>query len=238
MAAAPLRRLIRIGRWLLAFLALVVIGFPLAGWIGSSIPRSGGVEAPASGESVTIMVETNGTHTGIVVPVANAIKDWRHEFPSAARPRLQDSRLPTHLAIGWGEREVFLTVPTWGDLKASTVARIVFTGGDPLMRVGHYVNPQPTENFRPVKLSAAQYRRLVSAIEAALPAMEVGEYRETLRATYAYDAYYEATGSYTIANTCNSWVGDTLAASGIEMGLWTPFAGGVTKWIAKPEGEL
>ena len=213
-------------------IALLAIGYPLAGWIGSAIPVNRDWREPATG--VTIMVETNGTHTGIIVPIVSPQKDWRETFPSAAQPRA-DGQYPTHLAIGWGEREVFLHVATWGDLSPATALRIAFTGGDALVRVGHYVRPAPAESYRPVTLTPAQYARLVAAIEAALPAPPPGLPREILRGTYAPDAYYESRGTYTLLHTCNSWVGETLAAAGIKMGWWTPFAGGVMKWIKEPE---
>ncbi|WP_241657310.1 DUF2459 domain-containing protein [Aurantiacibacter suaedae] len=232
MAQGALRRLARaIGRALVIVL-LVLGAYPVAGWLGSTIPRgSGDGDQP---REITIMVETNGTHTGVVVPVVNAVKDWRETFPSAARPRPHDGRLPTHLGIGWGEREVFLNVAEWSDLKLATAARIAFEGGEPLMRVSPYVRPMPSASYRPMTISAANYRKLVTRIEASLPPLASGEQREELRASYTSDTYYPALGTYTLFHTCNSWVGDTLAAAGIEMGAWTPFAGGVTKWIPVP----
>ena len=233
-----MRSLRRAALAMLAVVALLALGYPLAGWIGSSIP---GHETVANtdkhADSVTIMVETNGTHTGIIVPVANATKDWRESFPSAARPD-DHGRYPTHLSIGWGERKVFLHVPTWGDLNAGTALRIATVGGDPLIRVSHYVRPAPGINHRPVVITRTQYNRLVSAIERALPRVPQGETRTILQGTYADDAYYDSIGSYTLANTCNTWVGDTLAEAGIAMGMWTPFAGGVMKWIPEPAAAM
>lgn len=227
-----MRRLLHAGVAIVGVLALLAIGYPLAAWVGSSIPQNDTVDR--EGEAIVqIMVETNGTHTGIVVPIVSAAKDWRETFPSAAVPR-PDGQLPTHLAIGWGEREVFLNVPTWGDLKVSTALRIATVGGDPLMRVSHYVRPAPGPNHRPVQITTAQYAQLVAAIETALPELAPGEARPILQGTYVDDAYYDALGSYTLLNTCNSWVGDRLAEAGIEMGMWTPFAGGVMKWIPEP----
>lgn len=239
MAKAPLPGLIRgLARAALAIVGAILlfaVGYPLAAWIGSSIPESSAqAAAPGAQDMIEIMVETNGTHTGIIVPVFSAQKDWRETLPSAALPR-PDGRLPTHLAIGWGEREVFLNVPAWGDLKASTALRIATVGGDPLMRVSHYVRPGPSPHHRPLQITQDQYRRLVAAIERSLPEVPPGETREILRGTFVEDAYYDATGSYTLVNTCNSWVGDTLAEAGVEMGMWTPFAGGVMKWIPEPE---
>ncbi|WP_338244493.1 DUF2459 domain-containing protein [Aurantiacibacter hainanensis] len=239
MAASPLHRirrpLLRASLVLAGVLALIVLGYPLAGWIGSSIPENASsANAREAERSVEIMVETNGTHTGIVVPVLTAAKDWRETFPSAAMPDAY-GRVPTHLSIGWGEREVFLHVPTWGDLRVETALRIATVGGDALMRVSHYVRPLPGKHHRPVRLSSAQYERLVAAIERPLPPVPPGNTREILRGTYVDDAYYEAAGSYTMINNCNTWVGDALAEAGIEMGMWTPFAGGVMKWIPTPQ---
>lgn len=232
MAQAPLRWLTLLGKVigaLAATLALVAALFFLSGWIGSTLPRNDAAQEASDG--VTIMVETNGTHTGIVMPVVTAEKDWRETFPSAiVRP---DGRIPTHVAVGWGEREVFLNVPTWGDLKPSTALRIAILGGDPVMRVSHYVRPAPSVSHRPVTISREAYARMVAAIEKSLPPAN-GE-REILRGTNPADAYYHAEGSYTLAYTCNSWVGDMLAEAGIPMGRWTPFAGGVMKWIEVPQ---
>ncbi|MWV28225.1 DUF2459 domain-containing protein [Aurantiacibacter rhizosphaerae] len=231
-----MRRLRRIALVIGALLALVIAGYPLAGWIGSSIPHGEQTaQPPQPDDSIEILVETNGTHTGIVVPVVSPAKDWRTVFPSAAMPDAY-GRVPTHLSIGWGEREVFLHVATWADLRPATALRIATVGGDALMRVSNYVRPMAGPNHRPVRISSAQYARLVSAIERPLPTLSAGQSRKILSGTYADDAYYEASGTYSLANNCNSWVGETLAEAGLPMGAWTPFAGGVMKWI--PERQL
>lgn len=221
----------RTARWAafsLAALLAVAVLFLLAAWIGSSLPRNSPGQAAADG--VTIMVETNGVHTGIIMPIVSPEMDWRAVFPSASRP--VNGRLPTHIAVGWGEREVFLNTPTWADLKPSTALRIAFQGGEPVMRVSHYVRPAPGENFRPLTISRAAYARMAEAIAASLaPASRA---HRPLRGVDPDDAYYPARGSYTLAQTCNSWVGDMLAHGGVPMGRWTPFAGGVMKWIDPP----
>lgn len=232
-----MRHALRLVLGVVAVLVVIAIGYPLAGWIGSSIPQNDSfVQADAGEDHVDIMVETNGAHTSIIVPIVSATKDWRDTFPSAAQPR-PDGMMPTHLSIGWGEREVFLHVPTWGDLKAATALRIATVGGDALVRVSHYVRPAPSVNHRPLRITTAQYARLVDSIERVMPPTTNGEARAILRGTYVDDAYYEATGTYTMIDTCNTWVGEALAEAGVEMGLWTPFAGGVMKWIPEPEPD-
>ena len=233
VAAAPLSRLARPAALgaatALATLLIAAALYFLGGWIGSSVPRNAGWQEPDSG--VTIMVETNGVHTGLVMPVVSEVKDWRETFPELAGAYAGGV---THIAVGWGEREVFLDVPTWAELKPLTAARIALLGGDTLLRVAEYVRPSPGPNHRPLRLTHEQYRRLVQGVEATLAPVPTGAKRERIYGSYATDAYYEARGRYGLFNTCNSWTGDLLARAGVRMGWWTPFAGGVMKWIEPP----
>lgn len=211
---------------------LIAAAFLLTAWLGAALPRNPGWSEPARG--ITIMVETNGVHTGIVMPVVSEVKDWRTTFPSAGEPRPQDGQLPTHIAVGWGEKEVFLNTPTWGDLKLATVVRIVLHGGEGLMRVAHYVRPAPSEHHRPVTLRPAEYARLVERVEAALPALPPGAERRNYPSYELGARHYDAAGRYTVTNTCNQWVSDVLAHAGMEIGTWTPLAGGVMQWVDEP----
>ncbi len=221
--------------WLSGGLAAIILLFLLAAWIGSTIPRnSGWTEPDAEAEaSIEIMVETNGIHTGIVMPVTSPVKDWRETFPSTAEPAPQ-GELPTHVAIGWGEKNVLLNTPTWADLEVATALRIAFAGGEGLMRVGHYTRPAPSEYHRPLRLRPEEYARLVERVEATLPPLPPGTARITHDSFERGARNYDATGRYTLANTCNQWVSDTLAHAGIRTGWWTPLAGGVMKWVPRP----
>ncbi|WP_347303858.1 DUF2459 domain-containing protein [Croceibacterium sp. TMG7-5b_MA50] len=220
-------RLIRGARLAALALAALVLLFALAGGIGSSIPRNAEWREPADG--VTIMVETNGVHTALVLPLVTPQADWRRVFPVQ---HVAAAGLPyTHLSISWGEREVFLNTPTWWDLRPGTVARIVGLGGDGLLHVAHYVRPTPSSRLREIVLRPDEYARLVHAISRSLPAAGAGHYPGYGR----QDVFYDAPGHYTLRNTCNQWTSDMLAAAGVRTGWWTPFAGGVMKWVAAPE---
>jgi uncharacterized protein (TIGR02117 family) len=226
--AKAARHLIRALAALLAALALALLLFALAGWVGSSIPRNAGWRESTNG--IEILVETNGVHTALVLPLVTPEKDWRTAFPAS------DIALPnrpyTHVSISWGEREVFLNTPTWWDLRPSTVLRIVGVGGEGLLHIAHYVRPAPSATERPLMLSRAEYRRLVTAIERTLPP------RPRIRhAGYgSQDVFYDAPGRYTATNTCNQWTADMLASAGVRTGWWTPFAGGVMKWVPRRMG--
>lgn len=221
--ARPASRALRIAGKALAWLALALGLFMLAAWVGSSLPRNSEWRQPDRG--VEIMVETNGVHTAIVMPLVSPHKDWRADFPAADLPA-PDSPY-THVSVSWGEREVFLNTPTWADLSPLTALRAL-VGGDALLHVAHYVRPAPSDDARILRLRADEYRRLVRRIERYVPR---GASRPVYPGYADYDVFYDAPGSYHLGNTCNQWTSDTLAAAGVRIGRWTPFAGGVMKWV-------
>ncbi len=222
-----MRTAARIAGKVFAWFALAIGVFMLAAGVGSTIPRNAGWEAPDDG--VTIMVETNGIHTGIVMPLVTPQHDWRDRFPAT------DLAAPdapyTHISVSWGERAVFLETPNWSDLKLSSALRAAI-GSEGLLHVAHYIRPAPGKYHRELVLRPAEYARLVAEIErqAAAPA------DRKLYAGYAeYDVFYTARGTYHLGNSCNQWTADRLAAAGVKTGWWTPFPGGVMKWVPRAE---
>jgi uncharacterized protein (TIGR02117 family) len=227
---AAAARIARIAGRALACVALLLGLTMFAAWIGSAIPRNGDWQEPADG--IELMLESNGFHTGIVMPVVTPIKDWRETFASAAA--ITPNGAVTHIAVGWGEEDVFLHTPAWSDLDPAVVARIATTGGTGLVRVSPYVRPAPSEWHRPFRVSPEQYARLVKVVERALAPPAADGTRMVLHDTYSTDDYYPASGRYTMWRTCNQWTSNTLAEAGVKTGWWTPFAGGVTQWVPVP----
>ena len=220
--------------WLAGGLAAVLALVLLSAWIGSSIPRNRDWVEPSADTpgAVTLMVGTNGVHTELVLPLVTPQKDWRGDFPVTD---IAASGEPyTHVAVSWGEREVFLHTPTWADLRPGTALHAMI-GGEALLHAAHYVRPAPGPDNRPLRLTPVQYARLVKRIEAAIVRVE---FRRKHRGYADWDVFYDAPGHYNWRHTCNQWTSDTLAAAGVRIGLWTPMAGGVMKWIAKPGDML
>ena len=227
MAAPPLGRVGRAVAWLAGGLAAALALILLSAWIGSAIPRNRDWVEPARNDpnSVEIMVGTNGVHTEIVLPLVTPEKDWRGDFPVTDIPASGEPY--THVAVSWGEREVFLNTPTWADLSPVTAIHAMI-GGDALLHAAHYIRPAPGPDNRPLRLTRAQYARLVKQIEAAIvPTV----WRKKHRGYADWDVFYDAPGRYDFRHTCNQWTSDTLAAAGVRIGRWTPMAGGVMKWI-------
>lgn len=219
----------RVLRWIVrlgAALTTLAVLFLLGAWIGSSVPRNSDWEEPAEG--VEIMIETNGIHTGIVMPLVTLIKDWRVDFPASD---LADPARPyTHVSVSWGERQVFLDTPNWWDLRPATALNAA-TGGDGLLHAAHYVRPAPDETVRVLRITPEQYALLVAQIERQVRPPAV---RKRYPGYGSHDVFYDAPGTYHLGNTCNQWTSDTLAAAGIRTGWWTPLPGGVMKWVPSP----
>ena len=104
-------------------------------------------------------------------------------------------------------------------------------GGEGLMHVEHWVNPGPSEHFRPLRISREQYRRLVRALLRDLPPREN---RQAYPGYGPHDVFYDAYGTYTLYLTCNEWTGESLRRAGMLTGAWTPFESSVMKWVERP----
>lgn len=227
-----LNRAKRLILWPVAAIASTLSLYLLAAWIGSAIPRNGDWVEPSNG--VTIMVEDNGVHTGIVMPLVTPQKDWRTDYPVSDLSGAAAQTAPyTHISISWGEREVFLNTPTWADLTLSTAFGAI-SSGEVLLHVAHYVRPAPSEYHRELTISEAQYAALVKAIERRTLAAED---RRQYPGYSDYDVFYDAPGTYHLGKTCNQWTSDVLAEAGIKTGWWTPLAGGVMKWVPPTRAE-
>ena len=208
---------------LLGAAALLAFVYLLAGTTLSTVPRHREWQPPAD-EGVTIWIEDNGVHTGIVMPKHVAGIDWRSDFPARD---LADPRYGAHdfVAIGWGERHFFLGTPTWSDLRLSTVLRAAIGSDATLLHVEHVARPQQRDDVRALVLRPGEYRRLAAAIRRSRSA------GPALPGYGGYDVFYPARGRYDALNTCNNWTSDRLADAGVRVGWWTPFSASVMQWF-------
>lgn len=212
----------RSARALLAGILALMMAYGVAGTIGATIPVNSGWRPPAHG--VSIWVEDNGIHTGLVLPKMAAGIDWRGDFPPG------DLRDPgfaqhDHVAIGWGERGFYLGTPQWRDVRPGVVLGAAIGSDDTLVHVEHVARPVAGGNVRAIVLRPEEYRRLVTAIRASHAS------GPAVPGYFAYDVFYPGTGRYDAVRTCNAWTGHMLALAGVRVGRWTPFAQGVMRWF-------
>lgn len=211
-----------------AALLLPAIGYAAAGFVGGAIPRNAGWRPAARGIAVTI--ESNGIHTGFVLPKVAAGPGWRVDWRDLARPQdLADPRYAgfDHIAIGWGEEAFLLDTPDWASIRPGVLLRAALGSDATLLHVEHV--PAPTrfgDDERRLVLRPEEYRHLAAFIRASV--------RPGGRHYRGYDrddAFYEAGGHYSGVRTCNSWTGEALAAAGVRVGWWTPFPTTVLGWF-------
>ncbi len=213
-------------RWILWCAAAVfglVASYAVAGLIGGSIASNRSWRAPAEG--VHIFVESNGVHTGIIVPKVAVGVDWH----GVARAEdLRDPRFAgyDHVAFGWGEKTFYLETPTWAEVKLRTVLAAATGSNRTLMHVEHLPVPRAGDGAREIVMTPAQYRRLAAYIRVSF---RDGGARYPGYA--GYDAFYDANGRYDAVRTCNSWTGDALRFAGVRVGAWTPFPVTVMGWF-------
>lgn len=220
-------------RRILRFVALAIL-IPLGLYLGSAavlghVASNGDWREPGIAEpgSVTIYVQTNGVHTGIVVPAVSAGRDWRMRVPASDLP--DPTRAGKWLAFGWGDRDFYLNTPRWQDIRPWPMFRALTGSSTTLVHVDHLDDFATDENWRPLRLRADEYRRLSDFIDATF-----AERPAVTRGYTARDVFYTARGRYSAFTTCNVWTGNALRRAGVKTGMWTPFESDVMRWVPQP----
>ena len=209
--------------WLVRALLFVVLAYATAGLTGGSIPANPGWRPPERG--VRILVEDNGIHTGLVLPVRAAGIDWSQDFPAddIADPRY--ARFDW-ITVGWGDRAFYVETPTWADLNLATVLRAAIGSRRTVLHVEHVGEPPLAPDTREIVLTEEQYRRLADYVRATR-----GPGGKVAAGYGVNDVFYDGRGHYSAIRTCNEWTGDALRTAGVRIGAWTPFPVDVMAWF-------
>jgi len=205
--------------WLLATPLAAALVYLSAALVLGALPVNRGFAESVDG--VAIYVRTNGIHAEIVVPTRAEGVDWSIDHPPQHVRKL-DAPL-VWIAFGWGDRDVYLNTPTWRDLRLRT-ALVALSGlGRGAMHVEYVDHPEAYESRR-VRISAAQYRRLVAYLRGSFRRDADGRpLRIDAPGYFDTDAFYEAVPVYTLWFTCNEWVRRGLADAGVRTAAWAPF---------------
>jgi uncharacterized protein (TIGR02117 family) len=183
---------------------------------------------PATTDEIAIYIKTNGVHTDVIVPVKNEICNWTKDI-RFSNTHLTDSSQMQWLAMGWGDRGFYLETPTWADLKVSTAFKAAFALSRTAMHTTYYSSLHENNFCKKIMISKMQYQRLVQFIREGFQFDKNGQ--PILIITNANynnaDAFYEATGRYSLFKTCNSWANAALKSCGQKACLWTAFDTGI-----------
>ena len=208
-------------------LGTIIALYLLAALGGSLLPVNQSWQSPDDG--IELFIETNGLHTGIIMPIWSDVHDWT---PLIRPEDLQDpSRYGSHILVGWGHAGVYRHAREWTGLRPADALSAIVGSDDVLIHVYHLNYPQAFPYYRRrLKVSEAEYRKIADAIQARFALDD--HYRSQPSPGYGQDdLFYQANGHYNAFFTCNNWTSDILRQAGIRTGLWTPFQGGVMRWF-------
>lgn len=206
-------------------IALAILAVPLlylvAALFGGLMSVNGGWQEPENG--ITIYLADNGIHADFILPMRAEGLDWEPMFP--ARDFREKPSNPKWIAIGAGERRVYLETPQWSDISPRTIWAAT-TGGERVMHVEWIDNPRYVA--RQITLTPEQYRRLWTAVRASFVLNTNGEPIHIDHPGYwNRDAFYEGVGKASAIDTCNQWIASRLRLAGVKAPLWAPFTPGI-----------
>ncbi len=198
-------------------------------YLGSSFVLSRITVAPEVNtmKEVDIYILTNGVHTDVVVPTFNEEYNWEEEISHIHQ--LSNPAAYKYLAFGWGDKDFYLNTPSWAELKFSTAFNAGFGLGTSAIHATYYPQMVESETCKKIHISKEQYRRLIKFLSGSFQRDQNGKVMkiETSANHGDTDAFYEANGTFSLFNTCNSWANDGLKSSGQKACLWTAFQNGI-----------
>ena len=150
------------GRMLLVLVALIGL-YLLAAWLLAKVPVNAGAAQPKDG--IPIYLLSNGVHTDLVLPLANAEHDWRSLLDRDLTTK-PDS-LARWVGFGWGDKGFYLNTPTWADFDLAT-AFAALLWDETVIRVDYRLRPGPGETCGSWQVGEEDYRRIAALVRDTL----------------------------------------------------------------------
>lgn len=204
--------------------------------LAAVLPRRWGYQplrCEASPYRVYVAGET--LHVNLILPVENEAFNWRgfldlKTIGSDARGNYQ------YLKFGWGDRDFYMNTPSLQQLKVSRTLRSLFWPGNPTtMHVQGY-DQLPNESgvdLRCIGVSRADYLNLVAYLKGSFQ-LNQGKPIRIQNAFSPTSGFYEGTGHYSLARTCNTWAAQGLDAAQINAPWWSAIAQPIMYQLPKP----
>lgn len=193
---------------------------------GTLVPRHADFRPTPGG--VPIFVVSNGFHTDVVLPLREprSGQDWLQRL---GQPQWAGQfGHYEYVGFGWGNEQFYLQ-SYGGKLPGPGTVLRALVPGRTLVHVDFYRRaPQPGERVVPLRVSVAEYQRLVSYVEQSFAPDSLGRWQLRNAAGYtAEDFFFRARGHYHALRTCNDWTNQALGRSGIRAALKAPLAASV-----------
>jgi hypothetical protein len=127
-----------------------------------------------------------------------------------------------YITFSFGDKDFFMQVPNWEDIKVGVTLKSLFLNTPALMRVSQfrYINKEACKKIY------IDENSLVSLKNSILNSFRK-KHNKLIRYNDHYKVsntnYYLACEPYNLFYTCNSWTGDRLKDANITQPLLTPF---------------
>ena len=182
-----------------------------------------------SDPKIEVLIMKSGVHTDFILPIKHALRTWKEVFP-VENTRDKDTNVH-FVSIGWGDKNFYLSTPTWFDLTPKTALSAAFGRGSSAIHAFYYYDIPEDRVTERLYLSQQQYKQLIQYIDSHLCKDRKGNLQLLIASLpevmYNNDAYYAANGTYNLTFTCNTWVNEGLKSCGQKACLWTAFGEGI-----------
>ncbi len=195
--------------------------------IAAQLPRRLGTQVQACENSpYAIYVVGDSLHGDLVVPVENSAFDWKTvlKLQEIGKERRGDYR---YLKLGWGDRDFYINTPSIEKIEFSRLMRTFFVPGNPTtIHIQGYREVPIGNGFttKCVGLNKNQYLKIVNYLRQSFRGGKPEKIQDGFDVS---DGFYEGTGFYSIANTCNNWMAGALDLADITTPLWSGLPGPV-----------
>jgi uncharacterized protein (TIGR02117 family) len=188
------------------FACLIALPLTLAACAGGAPPVAG--LPPGGGPAGTVALVTHGWHTDIAVPadeVTGPLTRFRTLFPGARM-----------LVFGYGKRTFMIapahTLGEWiiGPFPGPAAVEVSAISSDAATAYG-------AEHVETLTLPPGGAARLSAFLWQALSKDDAGNPAYIAQGNWPGSLFYEASTTYGLLHTCNSWSAQALAASGLPI---------------------
>ena len=136
--------------------------------------------------------------------------------------------LAQYVSFGWGDKGFYLETPTWADLKFSTAFKAMFYLDKTAIHSSFYRKMKEDDDCIKIKISKEQYQKMIVYVNQSFEKDKDGNVMLIKGKSYGNrDAFYEATGTYGLFNTCNTWANGGLKYCNLKACVWTTFDKGI-----------
>ncbi|MCK5673842.1 MAG: DUF2459 domain-containing protein [Spirochaetales bacterium] len=213
-------------RKLILFPLLVIIFvfiYGLMTLLGATIPVNLNRNVPVEGERIYLV--NNGYHIALALPRDSCPYGDIFDVP------FNLSGKGGFFYFGWGDRQFYLGTPTVRNIDFSMAIKALFSPSSAVLEV-LYLHSLSSD--RPGVSSFLVTEDELSDLYEYIKKYIIDPYglpeqisSDNIDQAFQGSIFFEASGVYSLFNTCNNWTSRGLRKSGINTHLWTPFTWGV-----------